>query len=121
MRFHAAVAVAGLMIVASGGCAGWRRTQIADGERLSPRQQVQVWRAGGHQVVHGARVTHDTLYAVPFTMAPGCDSCRLAFPLSEVDSLRLGHQERQGLLIALLPVAALGGLLLAFAIGYGAD
>ena len=121
MRFRRIAAVATVSALVATGCAGWRRTQLSEGDHLPPRQQIQVWQNGLARVVHSGLVQHDTLYAVPFTRPPSCDSCRIAIPMSEVDSVLLGNQERQGLVVGLLPFAVLGGLILAFALGYGAD
>ena len=121
MRIRAPVAVAWWSVLLATGCAGWRRTQLSEGDRLPPRQQVQVWQNGLSRVVHAGLVAHDTLYAVPFTKPPSCDTCRIAIALSEVDSVRLGNQERTGFVLGMLPFAALGGLLVVFLLSYGSD
>ena len=100
-------------------CAGWRRTQLAEGQRLPPRQQVQVWQHGDSRIVHAGLVQHDTLFAVPFTKPPGCDSCRITIPMSEVDSVRFGNSERTGVFVVLLPFMLALGLLIAISIAYG--
>jgi hypothetical protein len=119
MRRRALAVLEILTLTLATSCAGWRRTQLSEGQRLPPRQQVQVWRHGDSRIVHAGLVQHDTLYAVPFTKPPGCDSCRIAIPMSEVDSLQLGNLERTGLAVVVLPIVLGLGLLLAFSIAYG--
>ena len=115
---RALTALAAVLLVR---CAGWRRANLSATAPIPPRQQVQVWQGGTSRLVHAAVVRGDTLYAVPFTQAPSCDSCRVTIPLSQVDSTRLGNLERAGLLVVVVPILALLGLGVAFAIGYGAD
>jgi hypothetical protein len=40
-----------------------------------------------HALVIGA----DSISGVPYVRPPGCDSCRVALPRAEVDSVRLGN------------------------------
>ena len=101
------------------GCAGWRRTELSPAVPIAPRQQVQVWQAGRSRLVHALVVRGDTLYAVPFTQSPSCDSCRVAIPLSQVDSTRFGNIERVGFIVGLGPIVALLGLVAAFALSSG--
>ena len=53
-----------------------------------------MWQGSGFTLLHGVRLNSDTLSGVPFTQVPTCDSCRVVFALSEVDSLREGSKER---------------------------
>ena len=114
-----ALTVLGAILLA--GCAGWRRANLSTTAPIPPRQQVQVWQAGRSQLVHAVVVRGDTLYAVPFTQSPSCDSCGVAIPLNQVDSTRLGNLERAGFLAVFVPIVALVGLTVAFALGYGSD
>ena len=100
-------------LVWSTGCAGWHRVELANDATLAlaRRQQVQVWRGGASTVVHAVRVTPDTVYGVPYHRPPSCDSCIMAFPRSEVDSMRLGGAEGAALGIAIGSLVALVFLL----------
>jgi hypothetical protein len=119
MRRRRTAALGMLVLMLTAGCAGWRRTQLSEGQRLPPRQQVRVWRHGESRIVHAGLVQHDTLYAVPFTKPPSCDSCRIAIPMSEVDSLQLGNSERTGLFVVLLPWTLGMATLIAISIAFG--
>lgn len=119
MRRPAVAVLEVLTLTLTTSCAGWRRTQLSEGQRLPPRQQVRLWRHGDSRIVHAGLVQHDTLFAVPFTKPPGCDSCRIAIPMSEVDSLQFGNSERTGLFVAILPFALALGFVIAGAIAYG--
>jgi hypothetical protein len=119
MRHRTAAALGLLTLALAAGCAGWHRTQLSEGQRLPPRQQVRVWQHGDSRIVHAGLVRHDTLFAVPFTKPPGCDSCRIAIPMSEVDSLEFGNSERTGVFVVLLPFALAMGFLIAISIIYG--
>jgi hypothetical protein len=77
------------------GCgAGWRRPPELPSEALPPGQQVQVWHEGQAERLHSVKITEDSVSGVPYLRSRDCDSCRVAFPLAAVDSLRLGHPER---------------------------
>jgi hypothetical protein len=73
---------------------GWRRVEDVTPRTFPTRAQIQVWRGGRFTLLHGLRLDSHTLSGVPFTQAPTCDSCRVQFALSEVDSLREGNKER---------------------------
>jgi len=97
------------------GCAGWERVQLASDTSLAPRQQVQVWSGSHARVLHGVRLSRDSLVGVPFQKPPSCDSCRVAIARSDVDSLRVGSMERAGIVVSALPFLALAFLAMAFA------
>lgn len=74
------------------GCgAGWHTLPAPPTPPLRARQQVQVWQAGQVTRVHAVRVSEDSLSAIPALAAIDCDSCRIAWPLADVDSLRAGN------------------------------
>jgi len=80
------------MLLVTQACgAGWHRpAQLTPGP-LRPRQQVLVWR---HREVvrwHAVVLSQDSISGVPFTRPIGCDACRSVFPITEVDSIRLGN------------------------------
>lgn len=92
-------------------CAGWQRVAVPLDTVFAKRQQVQVWRGSEAQVLHAVRLSADSLFGVPFQQHPSCDSCRVAVPRGEVDSLRLGNKEATGVFFAMLPFVALVVLL----------
>jgi hypothetical protein len=84
-----------LLLGGSWACgAGWRRVEDVTPRAFPTRVQVQVWQGHDFTLLHGVRLDRDTLSGVPFTQVPTCDSCRVEFALSEVDSLRQGNKER---------------------------
>ena len=90
------------------GCtAGWHRVAAPPDTAFERRQQVQVWQGTHARIVHAVRFTSDSLIGVPFQLPPSCDTCAVAIPRAEIDSLRLGNQEAVGLTTVALPFAAL--------------
>ena len=72
--------------------AGWRQpTEPIPVALSNPRQQVQVWRAGRSLQLHGVTVSEDSVSGIPYLAPLDCNSCRIALPRSEVDSLRVGN------------------------------
>jgi hypothetical protein len=69
---------------------------------LTPRYRLQVWSAGRSQVLHAVRLERDTLSGVPYWQAPECDSCRVALPSEQVDSIRVRAFSRKNTLILVL-------------------
>jgi hypothetical protein len=92
-------------------CASWQRVAVPVDTVLAERQQVQVWRGSRARVLHAVRVTSDSVVGVPFQQRLSCDSCRVAVPRAEVDSLRFGNQEAPGVFFSILPFVALVVLL----------
>jgi hypothetical protein len=117
MRSWSSMYWAALGLVTACG-AGWHREELAPQSHLSPRQQVQLWVGGQARVLHGVRVGVDSVTGVPFHIPLSCDSSRVAFARSAVDSMRLGSQARGALRRIGLGYAALAGaaLLLYFSV-----
>jgi hypothetical protein len=81
----------GLLLATQSCGAGWHRAaQLVPG-RLSPRQQVQVWRGGTMLRWHAVRVEPDSINGIPWLRPLDCDSCRRSLPRAGVDSVRLGN------------------------------
>jgi hypothetical protein len=70
--------------------AGWHTVALAEPTTLSSRQQAQIWVGRREVRVHGVAVTQDSISGIPIFQPLTCDSCRVAFPRTQVDSLRLG-------------------------------
>ena len=102
------VAVLGLGLLC--GCGAWTRVELVSDTTLAPRQQVQVWRGSHKRLLHAVRLKGDSLVGVPFQRPPSCDSCRVAIPRSEVDSLRLGSMEGAGMAMSAVPFILLAML-----------
>ncbi len=109
------------LIVALSGCmAGWNRPAEPVPAVFKPRQRVQVWRAGSPLVLHGVRVTADSVSGVPPLENPGCDSCRVAVRRGEVDSLRVaGTSDATAAAIAASAFLVVMGYAIRHAIYYG--
>lgn len=84
------VALAVLIVGASGCGVSWRRVPLESLDQVTKRQVVDVWRQNRRVQLHGVRMTADTVFGVPFFQSPDCDSCRIAFERRDVDSVRLG-------------------------------
>ena len=100
------------LLTGLGGCAGWHRLDTRPGTVLAHRQQVQVWEGTHARILHAVRITQDSVSGVPFQEPPSCDSCRVALPLSRVDSLRVGNQEIPAIVGGTLPFVLLIALLI---------
>jgi len=70
--------------------AGWRRVPLATPRDLPQHQQVQVWRGSQATRLEGLVISGDSASGYPFPRPPGCDTCRVAFALAQVDSIRQG-------------------------------
>jgi hypothetical protein len=80
------------MAVVLNGCgAGWHRPADTGPQAFAPRQQAQIWVAGRASRVHAVVLTADSVSAIPFRRPTDCDSCRVAWPRAEVDSIRVGN------------------------------
>ena len=87
-----------LLLVA--GCAStpgvhWLKEDIhpvaVRGDRRLDR--ARLWTHNGVFQWHAVMVTHDSITGIPSSLPTPCDSCRLALPVSAVDSLSVGYPE----------------------------
>jgi hypothetical protein len=82
------------------GCSGWHRVDSPQpGTDLPVRRQVRIWQHNHAVIVHSVRVRGDSLSGVPYIKPPSCDSCRIAFALSAIDSIQSGNTEQNYFLI----------------------
>jgi hypothetical protein len=101
------------------GCgAGWHAVGSPEPASFKPGQQAQVWHAGKATQVHGLRLTNDSVSAVPYLKPATCDSCRVTWARTEVDSIRLGDPSG-GFLASLLGALAILSLALFVTCSYG--
>jgi hypothetical protein len=71
--------------------AGWRRVAPAAEGALAPRQQAQLWVSGRSVRLHGVVFRQDSVIGTGFLQPLDCDTCRLAWPVAAVDSIRIGN------------------------------
>jgi hypothetical protein len=85
------------------------------------RQEIEIWRGSQAITLHGVHVLEDSLSGVPLWQRPECDSCRIAVPLEGIDSLRMVDTERAWMILAGLPFAALGAVVVTWRLFGGGD
>lgn len=116
-------AITAAMTVGPVGCAAAPK-QVplpAPAGGFKPRQQIEIWRGSKAITLHGVHIREDSLHGVPFWQRPDCAACRIAVPLENVDSLRLVDNERSWMILAGLPFAALGAVMVAWRLFGGED
>lgn len=112
-----------ILLAAVVDCAGAPERVIVPPPPASfkPRQELEVWQGRKAMTLHGVRIAGDSLTGVPAWKPPACDSCRVAIPVSEIDSIRTVHNERAWMVAASLPFVALGAVAVVFALSGGSD
>lgn len=85
-----AAAVAATLLI-SGCSAQWRRVPVATSGAYPARQRLQVYHERRVEDWHSVRLGADSISGVPFFRPPTCDSCRVALPRTQVDSVRAGN------------------------------
>jgi hypothetical protein len=55
--------------------------------------RARIWTGGRVLLWHAVLVTRDSISGIPSSLPTPCDSCRLALPVSAVDSLSVGYPE----------------------------
>ena len=98
---------------------GWRRLPLANSLTLPRHQDIEVWRAGHVSRMYGVVVLTDSLRGIPFPRPLDCDSCRVAIPRAEVDSVRVWKQDVSELQFVLIAgfIGVLGYYVLAWRYG----
>jgi hypothetical protein len=95
--------VATLLLAA---CAlGPRRIALPPSETLPEHRDIEVWRDGKAVRIRHLEFDVDTLRGQLSGASAECDSCDLAIPIAEIDSLRLGRDDRTSRIIVGVPVA----------------
>ena len=82
-----------LLVVLSLGLAGCSSYQHGRPLETVPlpaptRERFEVWSKGKRHQLHALRIEGDSLVGVPWWNDPACDSCRVTFARTEVDSVR---------------------------------
>jgi hypothetical protein len=60
---------------------------------VPPTREIRVWTARRYVVLRAVRFPKDSVTGVPVKAPFGCDTCRVAYPLSGVDSMQSGTSE----------------------------
>jgi len=103
-----------LLMLTLGACARWTTARPPYPADFPRRQQVQVWTQTQAYRLHAVAIRNDTLSGVPFTLPPECDSCRVALPLTQIDSLKKGGSDTGPILLIMIPATLLVIFLLSF-------
>lgn len=105
------IAGAALLIVA---CApGAQRLVLQPGAPVTPEQRLALWQGPSADTLHGVQVGDSTVSGVPIAQPAFCDSCRVTFPLANVDSvlaLPPGHSRLAPAAVAAAAVAGFAGI-----------
>ena len=104
MRYRQSIAV--LLACTVTACTFWHRDDGLLADSLASRDRIQIWIGATAHDVHGVVTRGDSLTAVPYWKPPECDSCRVAFARSSVDSVRAVQVSGETVLIVV--VAAIG-------------
>ena len=89
------LAVAFVVLV---GCSARHQLKPPYPTALPPEQRVQVWSGGRRTVLHHVTIDSTTVQGGTLPWRPTCDSCRVAFPLAQADSLVLENLDAVGFL-----------------------
>jgi hypothetical protein len=85
-------------LVVLAGCSARHRLNPPYPTALPPEQRVQVWRGGQRTVLHHVTIDSATVQGVALPWRPNCDSCRVAIPVAQADSLVLENLDAVGFL-----------------------
>jgi hypothetical protein len=103
-------------------CVNWSHAQAPLPQALKPSTQVRVYTREQTLRLHAVTWAEDSLSGVPFQSPAKCDTCRVAIPLADVDSLKTGASAETLSIVLLVgvPIAiiTIGALIFA---GYGSD
>ncbi len=101
-------------------CNSWGYSQAPEPGDVPPKAQYQVFTPDEVLWLRAVQITPDTLSGIPFKKAPSCTSCRISFPLDQVDSVKIAHGSTSKTLIA-VGVALAGVLFMAAWAAYPGD
>jgi hypothetical protein len=73
-----------------GACLG-RRVHVDEWTDIAIEQKVDVWTQGQHWRLYGVTVMLDSITGIPTEVPLSCDSCRVGFPRSRIDSVVTRH------------------------------
>jgi hypothetical protein len=74
------------LLLLLGACLGGR-VHVDEWTDIAVPQEVDVWTQGQHWRLYGVTVLLDSITGIPATAPLSCDSCRVGFPRSQIDSV----------------------------------
>ena len=74
------------LVLLLGACLGGR-VHVDEWTDIAITQQVDVWTQGQHWRLYGITVLLDSITGIPTDVSLDCDSCRVGFPRSQIDSV----------------------------------
>ena len=78
--------IAPLALLLLSACLAPRR-HVDEWTDIGITQKVDVWTDGQHWRLHGVTVMLDSITGIPSDRSLDCDSCRVGFPRSRIDSV----------------------------------
>ncbi len=100
---------AGAMVVTACAIAP-RRIENPPAGPVDAEQRVELWQHGTRTVVRRLTVDGDSLRAVPVPKPSDCDSCRVHYAVSGVDSLRFPRNDHAAQVATVVPIAVLSAV-----------
>ncbi len=79
------------VVLLLGACLGGR-VHVDEWTDIAVTQPVDVWTQGQHWHLYGVTVLLDSITGIPTDVTLDCDSCRVGFPRSQIDSVVTRHQ-----------------------------
>jgi hypothetical protein len=94
------------------GCAGGARVDLPTAARADSTTAFRLYHGTEMVTVDHLRLSEDSVTGLRLREHPNAVQVTVAIPVSEVDSVKLSHPDREGLALFLVPVAIIGGFLL---------
>ncbi len=79
------------LVLLLGACLGGR-VHVDEWTDIAVTQPVDVWTQGQHWHLYGVTVLLDSITGIPTDVTLDCDSCRVGFARSQIDSVVTRHQ-----------------------------
>lgn len=80
--------------------------------KVAPDQNVTVITSGRRIALHGVVLTADSLIGIPLSDQLACESCRVALPLGQIDSVLVSRHDQVAMITIAAPFVFLATLLL---------
>ena len=97
LRLHSWVTSAVLTGVLSACAPGLRSVPVPPAGVLPPGQTLEIWRGSQATTLHAVVVTADSLSGISISQPSSCDSCRMAMPLTAIDSVLEVNGDKAGM------------------------
>jgi hypothetical protein len=78
-----------ILALANTGCTVWTRDHADLGRPPAPARHFQIWVHGRAQIINHVQTRADTLFGEPVPHI--CDTCRVSYLVSTIDSVRVTH------------------------------